>query len=263
MAATLLLDRSAWDLVVDAAGNIAVCDEPYALAQDAASALRLFKGELWYDTAKGVPYFQQILGKAPPLSLLKASFNAAALTVPGVTFARSFIADARDRVVTGQVQLTTKAGAVFGLNETLFGRRPAGAVIPALSPPVGPMPAPATATLTRISADGAPVIAFVLEWDAVDDRGLGSYHVQFSLDAGRSWTVDGSTDAPGTQFILAGAVPLHTYEGRVQAISSTGTRSSVWTYSNQSYSGGSLAELVNTEGLTIVDPDGLPVLVRT
>lgn len=34
MASTLLLDTLAWDLAVDAAGNIAVATEPYSLAQD-------------------------------------------------------------------------------------------------------------------------------------------------------------------------------------------------------------------------------------
>ena len=43
---TLLLTTDAWDLTVDVSGNIAVADEPLALAQDAASAIRLFAGEL-------------------------------------------------------------------------------------------------------------------------------------------------------------------------------------------------------------------------
>ena len=63
---TLLLDRTQWDLVQDANGNIALATEPYARAQDVASACRLFRGELWYDTAAGIPYFEDILGKSPP-----------------------------------------------------------------------------------------------------------------------------------------------------------------------------------------------------
>lgn len=107
---TLLLDISAWDLVLDALGNIAIASDPYAPAQDAASAIRLFQGELWYDTAPGVPYWATILGKAPSLALMKAEFVAAALTVPGVTAARCFIASLSNRVVSGQVQVTTAAG---------------------------------------------------------------------------------------------------------------------------------------------------------
>ena len=107
MASTLLLDTVTWDLVVDANGNIAMAQEPYALAQDAASACRLFEGELWYDVTQGVPYWQSILGQMPPLALLKAKYVAAAKSVPDVVSVNVFIASiTRDRVISGQVQIT-------------------------------------------------------------------------------------------------------------------------------------------------------------
>jgi hypothetical protein len=58
---TLLLDRSLWDLTLDINGNIAMASEPYAIAQDVASACRTFLGECYYDTSQGVPYFQGML----------------------------------------------------------------------------------------------------------------------------------------------------------------------------------------------------------
>lgn len=106
---TLLLDTQLWDLVPDLAGNIAVAEDPYAQAQDAASAIRLFNGELWYNTVRGVPFWEAILGKTPPLSLMKARFVTAALTVPGVVAARCYISSFRNRRVTGQVQIFDKA----------------------------------------------------------------------------------------------------------------------------------------------------------
>lgn len=112
MGSTLLLDTATWDLTVDAAGNIAVASEPYSLAQDAASAIRLFAGELFYDTTQGIPYFSQILGQAPPLSLVKAYFVNAAMTVPGVVSAKCFITSWSDRVLSGQVQITDSAGNI-------------------------------------------------------------------------------------------------------------------------------------------------------
>ena len=39
---TLLLDQTAWDLVLDSAGNIALAAVPYARAQDVASAIKTF-----------------------------------------------------------------------------------------------------------------------------------------------------------------------------------------------------------------------------
>lgn len=112
MAQTLLLDTSSWDLTVDTAGNIAVASDPYALAQDAASAIRLMLGELYFDTTLGVPYLTQILGFKPPVSLMKQYFVAAALTVPGVVSAKCFISSWVDRQVTGQVQITDSSGNV-------------------------------------------------------------------------------------------------------------------------------------------------------
>lgn len=109
---TLLLDRTGWDLCQDASGNIAMAAVPYALAQDAASAIKLFVGELYYDTAQGIPYFGQILGHYPPISLMKARFVAAAMSVPGVTHASCFITSFTNRVISGQVQITDTSGVV-------------------------------------------------------------------------------------------------------------------------------------------------------
>lgn len=112
---TLLLDRSEWDLVLDSAGNIAVAEPPYALAQDVASAVRLFLGELWYDTTKGVPYFEDILGHLPPASMLTAYIEKAALTVPGVVSAQCIISSFEGREVSGQIQFIDETGAENGV----------------------------------------------------------------------------------------------------------------------------------------------------
>lgn len=108
---TLLLDTETLDLVLDVAGNIAVAENPYALAQDAASAIRLRLGELWYDTTQGVPY-GSILGRAPNILYLKAKCVEAAETVPGVVAAACFITSIKNRAITGQVQVTDRAGRI-------------------------------------------------------------------------------------------------------------------------------------------------------
>ncbi len=109
---TLLLDQSAWDLILDAHANIAVASDPYALAQDAASAIKLFSGELWYDTTQGVPYFESILGHSPPVAYMKSKFIDAAMTVLGVTAAKVFVSGISGRQLTGQVQITNATGQV-------------------------------------------------------------------------------------------------------------------------------------------------------
>lgn len=107
---SLLLDTVEWDLVKDAAGNIALCEDPYAIAQDAACAIRLFWQELWYDTTKGIHYWQTILGQFPSIPYLKSQFVAAALTVPGAAAAVCFISSIEGRKVSGEVQITTTSG---------------------------------------------------------------------------------------------------------------------------------------------------------
>lgn len=106
---TILLDTLAWDLVLDAAGNIARADEPYSLAQDAASAIKTWLGEVFFDTTLGVPYRQQVFGLNPSIALLKQLFVQAALTVPGVASAKCFVTAISGREVAGQVQVTSAA----------------------------------------------------------------------------------------------------------------------------------------------------------
>jgi len=113
---TLLLDRTEWDLVLDSAGNIAIASPPYALSQDVASALKLFLGELWYDTGKGVPYFDEILGQLPPMALMTARLESAVLSVPGVVSAQCIITEFLDRAVSGQVRFTDETGASNAIN---------------------------------------------------------------------------------------------------------------------------------------------------
>lgn len=107
---TLYLDPSAWDLVLDASGNIALATAPYSLAQDVATLLRTFEGECYYDTTRGVPYWQQILGEFPPLSQVKAKYLALAQTVPGVESAAVYFSSYSDRALSGQVQVTDSSG---------------------------------------------------------------------------------------------------------------------------------------------------------
>lgn len=107
---SLLLDLSQWDLLTDAAGNIAAATAPYSRAQDVANALRTFLGEVWYDTSIGIPYFQQILGHTPPVTMFQELMVQAALRVPGVASAECTIEAFEDRRVTGQVTFLTDDG---------------------------------------------------------------------------------------------------------------------------------------------------------
>jgi hypothetical protein len=109
---TLCLDVGTWDLIADASGNIARADPPYAVAQDVASAIKTFLGEVWYDDTIGIPYQTKILGQVPPLSIFKQYMVAAALTVPSVVSAVCVIQSYSrlTRRIVGQVQFQTSDG---------------------------------------------------------------------------------------------------------------------------------------------------------
>lgn len=115
MFGTLLLDRTQWDLVLDSAGNIAMCQPPYALEQDVASAVRLFINELWFQSNKGVPYFENVLGRFPPLSLLIGLIEKAALTVSGVVSAQCVISAFNQREVSGEIRFIDENGEARGV----------------------------------------------------------------------------------------------------------------------------------------------------
>lgn len=104
MATTLLLDRTNWDLCLDAAGNMALASEPYSLEQDVASECRVFEGECYYDTSRGIPYLTSILGRPVPVQVLKEKLAQAARRVPGVRTATAYLTDISVRSISGQIQ---------------------------------------------------------------------------------------------------------------------------------------------------------------
>ena len=115
---TLLMDVATWDLTIDGSKNIAMATGAYAIAQDVASAIRTFLGEVWYDTEQGVPYFQQILGQGLSRSFLENALNSAALSVPGVVQAKTVLNDlnVRSRVLTGTVFVIDTTGQELNVN---------------------------------------------------------------------------------------------------------------------------------------------------
>lgn len=98
---TLLLDQTAWDLVLDAHGNIALAAPPYALAQDVASAARTFKGEVYYDTLLGVSYFSDA-----PAAILTQQISDQALTISGVVSATTTVDSFDGETLIGSLTFT-------------------------------------------------------------------------------------------------------------------------------------------------------------
>lgn len=114
---TLFLMPDTWDLAVDSFGNIAVAENPYQAAQDCATECRLWLGEATYDTTKGIPYEQSLLGNLPPPSLVSSWYQDAAESVPNVEKAAvSLIFDSQSRGLSGSISLTLQDGEAVNVN---------------------------------------------------------------------------------------------------------------------------------------------------
>ena len=134
MANTIFLLPSTWDFALDNSGNIAMATEPYALAQDAASACLTFIGDLYYAPSAGIPYFASVLGQLPPIAYVKQLYVNAALTVPDVVAAQVFFSSFTNRTLAGQVQISNKTGII---GAAAFGNVAPSTVSTATSPVVG------------------------------------------------------------------------------------------------------------------------------
>lgn len=113
---TLYLNNDSWDLELDEFGNFKLKEDKDQIAQDVASAVRVFKGECWYDNLQGMPYIESILGQNPSSAFLRAKINLAALTVPQVvatTVTRLMLVN---RQLTGQILIQDSLGQTTTVN---------------------------------------------------------------------------------------------------------------------------------------------------
>jgi hypothetical protein len=114
---TLYLDVDSWDLTLDADANIAMASAPYAAAQDVASACRLWSGEYIYNTTRGIPYQDAILGQMVPVNVLTSLYNKEAQTVPDIATASTLLQyNRQSRALSGQIQLTLVDGSNLNVN---------------------------------------------------------------------------------------------------------------------------------------------------
>lgn len=118
MANTFLLDPDTWDLL-EFNGNIAFVGEPYSLAQDAASEIQTFLGEVFYDTTQGVNYGNILFGPRFNINYIKAQLTTVAMLVPDVVSATVTIQSLTNRVLSGQVHVTNQAGQASAASFTV------------------------------------------------------------------------------------------------------------------------------------------------
>lgn len=112
---TIALNESG-DLALNSQGNMFVLTDGLAIAQDVSRAIRLFLGELWYDTTQGIPYFSQILGQEYSKALVEGILSDAAKSVPGVVSVRATIIKFDGRTITGEVRFIDTEGRAHNVH---------------------------------------------------------------------------------------------------------------------------------------------------
>jgi len=65
---------------------------------------------VWYNTEKGIPYFNTILGQPVNWAYIRSKLSAEALKAVGATSSKVFFKSIDGRKMTGQIQVTTTSG---------------------------------------------------------------------------------------------------------------------------------------------------------
>jgi len=102
---TLALDEN-WDLELDEFNNIAVKSDNERLAQDVASSVRVFLGEVPFDVNRGVDYNNPDAIRED----LKLQINEQAAMVEGVAESLVVFDELKDRTLKTTIYLTNENG---------------------------------------------------------------------------------------------------------------------------------------------------------
>lgn len=103
-------DQGNWRTVGDATPADPQTGSGMRLAQDVATRLRAWRGEVWFDVQQGIDY-PLYLGRAPSVLQLRTDYQSEALLVPGCATALADIDLQRTtRAVGGTIYLSDLTG---------------------------------------------------------------------------------------------------------------------------------------------------------
>lgn len=109
---TIALDSN-WDIGIDSLGNLATLEANERLAQDVASSVRVFKGELPFDIERGVNYDKLDENR----ETLNYEMNEQARLVEGVADSVVIFEDLQDRILKPVVYVTNEEGQQIAIGE--------------------------------------------------------------------------------------------------------------------------------------------------
>lgn len=111
-----LLLTEDWDLLDDGAGNIAITEGGYAIAQEVANEIKLEQSEGWYDRSQGTPYFARVLGVNPNWGLIRNLLIQRAENVDNVMRADMDLYIDDQRRLHGNIYLINDKATEEGMN---------------------------------------------------------------------------------------------------------------------------------------------------
>lgn len=82
------LGPDSWDLTLDGSGNLKVVANPYSIAQDVACAVKVVKGECYFDNTLGLRYYDKLLGQPCATGTISAAIRAEAMKLSTVISAQ-------------------------------------------------------------------------------------------------------------------------------------------------------------------------------
>lgn len=91
--ADLKLNDQTGDLEIGADGDLILVDGIDSIRQHLKIRLQFFRGEWFLDQRLGIPYFEEVLRKAPDLNVVQSLLRDAIRTTPGVLGISEFSLD--------------------------------------------------------------------------------------------------------------------------------------------------------------------------
>ena len=96
--------------------SLAIGEGQQAVAQIVNNVLRTQKGEVSYDTSRGIPYLETVLGDNPDISLWSSYMISAIKSIEYVQRVISFVPKVQDNTLTYTSRISTIYGD-FNINE--------------------------------------------------------------------------------------------------------------------------------------------------
>ena len=104
---SLKLIKDSWDIQLDENGLLLLADTDYSVAQNVATAVRLFTNDAYFDTETGIPHFQITYIRNPNLSVIRSRIKQTAEAVEGVLKATVILYPVTEKgVLSGVINLT-------------------------------------------------------------------------------------------------------------------------------------------------------------